>query len=172
MKEEVYISRDKLLLQKLHDIVLNNLENEHFGVEQLAKAYGISRYQLHRRLKKIENKSISQFIREIRLEQALKLLQNESGNVSEVAYRVGFNSPTYFNTCFRNYFGYPPGKTRARMKQFENKWSSSKLIESIKSRLLPSQRPRIPYAISTALVILLIGVYYFVPAANVITTFN
>ncbi len=112
MRTEDHKSRDELLLDKLRQIVLENLSNEQFGVEELAQSYGISRSQLHRKLKKLRKQSISQFIREIRLDEALKLLKKDAGSVSEIAYKVGFNSPTYFNTTFRNYFGYPPGEVR------------------------------------------------------------
>ena len=60
----------------------------------------------------INKKTINQFIREVRLHKAMDLLQNESFSVSEVSYKVGFGSPAYFNTCFREYFGFPPGQIR------------------------------------------------------------
>ena len=107
-------SRDKKMIEKLRQIVLENLSNEQFGVEELTKTYGLSRSQLHRKLKKINGKSISQFIREIRLQKALELLQKDVSTVSEIAYQVGFSSPTYFNTCFREYFGFPPGEAKLR----------------------------------------------------------
>ena len=108
------ISKDEQLLQKLRQIVLNNIQNEQFGVEELARSYGISRSQLHRKLKKIKGKSISQFIKEIRLNEALILLQQDVGTASEIAYLVGFSSPNYFNTCFKKYFGYTPGEALLR----------------------------------------------------------
>lgn len=105
------------LLLKLRKIVLDNLKNEQFGVEELASAYGLSRSQLHKKLKKIEGKSISQFIKEVRLEKSLELMnKDDTITASEVAYEVGFSSPTYFNTCFKDYFGYPPGEARMRTK--------------------------------------------------------
>nr|WP_299341128.1 helix-turn-helix domain-containing protein [Allomuricauda sp.] len=104
-------------LHKLRGIVLDNLKNEQFGVEELASAYGLSRSQLHKKLKKIDSKSISQFIKEVRLKKSLELLNNDDTiTASEVAYEVGFSSPTYFNTCFKDYFGYPPGEARMRTK--------------------------------------------------------
>ena len=114
--------RDEQFLDKLRQIVLDNLANEEFGVEELAKSYGISRSQLHRKLRKLAKKSISRFIREIRLDEAHKLLQENVGTVSEIAYKVGFSSPTYFNTCFSEYFGYPPGEAKYH---FEKKPSTS-----------------------------------------------
>ena len=73
---------------------------------------GVSRSQLYRKLKKINGKSISQFIREYRLQRALELLKEENLNTSEVAHKVGFGSASYFSKCFTDYFGYPPSKVR------------------------------------------------------------
>ncbi len=100
-------------VKKLTDIVEANLENEKFGVEDLVREMGISHISLHRKLKTSSNQTISQFIREIRLKRAKELLLNEDLTVSEIAYRVGFGSPTYFNNCFHEYFGYPPGESKS-----------------------------------------------------------
>jgi TolB-like protein/AraC-like DNA-binding protein len=99
-------------VRKLKTIVLENYTDEQFGVSDLVERFGMSRSQLHRKLKSATGQSISQFIREIRLDEALKLLQQNDLTASEVAYKVGFNSPTYFNTCFHEYFGYPPGEAK------------------------------------------------------------
>ena len=104
------------LIGKLRQIVLDNLKNEQFGVEDLAAKYGLSRSQLHKKLKKSIGKSVSQFIREVRLEEAMKLLIDSDLTVSEVAYDVGFSSPTYFSTCFKEYFGYSPAESKIRIK--------------------------------------------------------
>ncbi|WP_163709462.1 helix-turn-helix domain-containing protein [Mangrovibacterium lignilyticum] len=103
------LSTDPEFLKKLGKIVEMNLADENFGVKELARKTGISRTQLHRRLKAANNQSISQFIREIRLNKAKEMLQQELGTVSEIAYKVGFGSPSYFIKCFHDYFGYPPG---------------------------------------------------------------
>jgi AraC-like DNA-binding protein/tetratricopeptide (TPR) repeat protein len=105
-------STDQVFIRKLTDIILANLENETFGVDELAQQSGLSRSGLYRRLKKIANRKISNFIREVRLQKALEILQNEDSAVYEVAYKVGFSSPAYFSTCFHEYFGYPPGKVK------------------------------------------------------------
>ncbi len=103
------------IIKKLRQIVLDNLNNEQFGVQDLSDTYGLSRSQLHKKLKKQTGKSVSQFIREVRLEEAKKLLEQEDVTASEVAYQVGFSSATYFNTRFKDYFGYPPGEVRMRL---------------------------------------------------------
>lgn len=88
-----------------------HLSDEDFGVSELARNLGMSRSQLHRRLRKLEKKTASRFIREYRLTQARKLLKQEKFTVSEVAYRVGFRNPTYFHSSFRNMYGHTPGTT-------------------------------------------------------------
>lgn len=105
-------STDQVFIQKLTEIIQANLSNENFGVNELAQEIGMSHLNLHRKLKSTSNQTISQFIREIRLKKAKELLLNEDLTVSEISYRVGFGSPTYFNNCFHEYFGYPPGESR------------------------------------------------------------
>ena len=98
------------LLQKVTGITESNLENEQFGVSELASALGMSRSNLHRKMKSVTGKSVSLFIREVRLNKAFELLKDSDLTVSEVAYRVGFGSATYFTKCFHDHFGYPPGE--------------------------------------------------------------
>ncbi|CAM4231787.1 helix-turn-helix domain-containing protein [Gillisia limnaea] len=108
------LSMDEKFLKKLVDILETNLENEQFGVGQLATAMGLSRSQLHRKLNAINGKSTSRFIREFRLEKAMEMLKNNVATASEIAYKVGFSSPSYFNTSFNQYYGYPPGEVKFR----------------------------------------------------------
>lgn len=105
---------DQVFIRKLTDIVLANLGNADFGVKELAHESGISLYRLNRRLRSINRKTTRQFIQELRLQKAMEMLQNEECNVSEIAYRAGFSSPSYFNSCFHEFFGYPPGKVKKR----------------------------------------------------------
>jgi tetratricopeptide (TPR) repeat protein len=106
------ITSDQIFISKLTDIILENLGNENFGVKEFTLESGLSRTALNRKLRKILNKSINRFIHEVRLKKALEMLKNGSVTVSEVAYKVGFRSPAYFNTCFHEFFGYPPGKVK------------------------------------------------------------
>jgi AraC-like DNA-binding protein/tetratricopeptide (TPR) repeat protein len=96
-------------LNRLTEIILANLENENFDVKVLASEFGLPYYSLSRKLHAVKKRTINQFIREVRLLKAREILQNEDLTVSEVAYRVGFSSPAYFNKCFHEYFGHPPG---------------------------------------------------------------
>jgi TolB-like protein/AraC-like DNA-binding protein len=121
-------SMDQLFLEKVHEAIEKNLANENFGVDELACEIGISRSQLHRRLKLLTGHSASQMIRDLRLKKAFELLQHKAGTVSEISYQVGFGSPSHFNTCFKEYFGYPPGK----VKRIRSSGSAKKFLISRK----------------------------------------
>lgn len=103
---------DDAFYSKLVLLVESNLEREEFGVAELVRLVGLSRSQIHRKLKALTGQSISQFIRECRLKRAHTLLQDPTGTAAEVAYSVGFSNPTYFSKCFREYYGYPPGSAK------------------------------------------------------------
>lgn len=105
-------TKDRIFLDKLSAIIEENINNEQFGIEDLILELNMSRTQIYRNLKKISNVSVSQYIREYRLEKAMELLQEGEFTASEVAYRVGFGSPTYFNKCFHDFYGFPPGKLK------------------------------------------------------------
>jgi signal transduction histidine kinase/DNA-binding response OmpR family regulator len=107
-------SQDQLFVTKIRNLIEEHLADEQFGVEMLCSLIGLSRTQLHRKLKGCVGESPGNLIRMIRLQRALMLLQNDAGNVSEVAYSVGFGSPANFSTSFSGYFGYPPGEVKRR----------------------------------------------------------
>lgn len=102
--------RDNNFIGRITDILKDNLSDEHFGVSELARAAGMSRSNLLRKIKKQTGLSASVYIRQIRLEAAMQLLRESSMNVSEISYEVGFSSTSYFIKCFREYFGNPPGE--------------------------------------------------------------
>lgn len=105
-------TNDKEFVNKLTLLILENLEDENFGTEKLVQLTGMSRYGLNKKLHSINNKFISRFIHEVRLQKALEMLQYEEVTASEVSYKVGFSSPAYFTKCFHEFFGYPPGKVK------------------------------------------------------------
>lgn len=106
------LSQDESLLLKIDQFLDQNLEDENYGVAELVSSMGVSRTQLHRKLKSITGKSASRYIREYRLKKAREMLKNDVATASEIAYRVGFASPSYFSTTFRNFYGYPPGEAK------------------------------------------------------------
>ncbi|WP_192349508.1 helix-turn-helix domain-containing protein [Algoriphagus sp. Y33] len=102
--------REKEFLDQLIAKITLHIAEEEFGVAELAEEMHMSRSNLLRKVKKTTNLSVSQFINQVRLEQAMELLRRSSWNVSEVSHQVGFNSPSYFIKCFREFYGYPPGE--------------------------------------------------------------
>ena len=105
---------EKDFLDKITAIIEENLSDERFGVSELAHAIGMSRSNLLRKVKKINGQSVSQFIRQIRLENAMEMLKENDQTVSEVSYEVGFGSTSYFIKCFHDHYGYPPGEVSKR----------------------------------------------------------
>jgi class 3 adenylate cyclase/TolB-like protein/Tfp pilus assembly protein PilF len=103
-------SNEKDFLQRITEVIEKNLSNEQFGVSELAKEIGMSRSSLLRKVKKITHVSVSQFIRELRLKRGMEMLGQTELTVSEISYKIGFNSTSYFVKCFREYYGYPPGE--------------------------------------------------------------
>lgn len=101
-------------LKQITSRVEQNMANEQFGVTELAGQMNMSRSNLLRKVKKITDLSVSQFISEVRLKHAMELLKTSTLNVSEISHQVGFNSTSYFIKCFREYYGYPPGEAGKR----------------------------------------------------------
>ena len=107
-------SADNIFLDQLTEIVEKHIGDENFGVSELATEVSMSRSNLLRKVKKLTKLSVSQFIRQARLQKAMSLLQQNALNVSEVSFRVGFSSTSYFIKCFREYYGYSPGEVGKR----------------------------------------------------------
>ncbi len=105
------------------DLINAHLEDEKFGVDDIARALNLSRSQLHRKVNHLTGMPASRLIRKIKLDKAKELLENGDLTVSEVAYRVGFGSPSYFIKSYHDYFGNPPGnvqkKNIIRLRQSE-----------------------------------------------------
>jgi signal transduction histidine kinase/ligand-binding sensor domain-containing protein/DNA-binding response OmpR family regulator len=103
-------------MKKLKDIIELNLEDEDFGVDKLSDEMGMSRSQLHRKLKAVTNQSTTEFIRNFRLQRAAQLILQDAGSMGEIAYKVGFNSQAYFNKSFQEVFGCSPSEYRKSQK--------------------------------------------------------
>ncbi|OBY64627.1 AraC family transcriptional regulator [Polaribacter vadi] len=106
IKKNGLFEQDFIEIMNKH--IYENIDDSSFSVEQLATKLSISRVQLYRKIKSILNISISDYILNIRLEKAKTLLQDSKLSISEVAYSVGFSSPSYFSSSFKNKFGKTP----------------------------------------------------------------
>jgi signal transduction histidine kinase/DNA-binding response OmpR family regulator len=100
---------DKAFLENVCSIIDTHLSDEQFSVEFLAREIGLSRSQLNRKLKALTDQSSNKFIQSFRLQKAKEMLQQGTGNVSEVAMQTGFNSTAYFVKCFGDKYGQTPG---------------------------------------------------------------
>lgn len=110
-----YTPAEKEFLKKVSRKIEENISNEQFGVSELASSIGMSRSNLLRKIKKLTGLSASRFISQVRLEKAMEMLKKEDYTVSEVTFKVGFNSTSYFIKCFREHYGYPPGEVQKHL---------------------------------------------------------
>lgn len=99
---------DEELLKKAMKIVIENIDNSEFSTDIFCSEMGMSRSNLHLKLKAITGESTIDFIKKIRFNEACKLLLDGRYNVAEVSTMVGFNTPSYFATSFKKYFGVLP----------------------------------------------------------------
>ncbi len=104
------------LMERIMKCINQNLSDPDFNVESLIKEVGISRAHLHRKMKEITGISTGEFIRNLRLEQAARLIKEGTVNVTQVAYAVGFNNQAHFSTVFKKHFGVPPSEYAEKMK--------------------------------------------------------
>jgi AraC-like DNA-binding protein len=95
-------------LQNLIQIIQGNIDNPNFGSRHVAQKMGLSESQIYRKLKAITGKSTAVFIRSVRLEKAKDLIQTTDKSISEIAYEVGFNDPSWFSRAFKEEFGHTP----------------------------------------------------------------
>jgi DNA-binding response OmpR family regulator len=103
-------SADESFLKKAAGVILENLDNSDFGVEEFSDHFRMSRRNVLRKMKAITGLSINEFIKNVRLKESHKLLLTGDLNVAEVAYSVGFNDQKYFSKCFKEYFGKSPSE--------------------------------------------------------------
>ena len=100
-KDIAITNLDEEFLEKVQVVLNVNLVEASFSIEDFSKAVGMSRMQLHRKIKALTGLSASEFIRSQRLKLAAQLLKKSDINISEVGYSVGFNDPSYFTKCFK-----------------------------------------------------------------------
>jgi DNA-binding response OmpR family regulator len=99
---------DQMFLQKIIDFILQNIADNTLNVETLAGEMNLSRSNVYRKIKALTGKTIIEFIRIIRLKQALKLMETKKYTLAEIAYQTGFTSPSYFTKSFKDQYGKPP----------------------------------------------------------------
>ena len=103
-------SVDEQFLEKVQKVMDEQLVEPSFNIESFSQAVGMSRMQLHRKLKALTGLSASDFIRSQRIKLAADLLKNSDSNVSQIGYAVGFNNHSYFTRCFKEVYGQTPSE--------------------------------------------------------------
>lgn len=101
---------DKTFAAQLRKIIQDNLSDNEFNVERIGDEIGLSRVQLYRKVKALTGYSPVEMLRKARLTRARHLLRTTEKTVSEVAYAVGFSTPSYFSKCYKDEFGESPKK--------------------------------------------------------------
>ncbi len=113
-------SLDQRILRKAIEVVENNISDPLFGVERFGREMGMSRTNLHRKMKAIAGFPPSELIRSIRLRKAAALLLSQADSVSQISFAVGFEDQSYFSKSFKKQFGVPPSEYLGSIGQSAN----------------------------------------------------
>ncbi len=103
-------SADEKFLQNAISVVEKHISDADFTAEAMETGMAMSKMQLYRKLKALTDQSPGEFVRTLRLKRAASLISQRSGNISEIAYEVGFNNLSYFARCFKELFGVTPSE--------------------------------------------------------------
>jgi DNA-binding response OmpR family regulator len=106
-------SVDENFILKAKEIIEQNLSDSKFDIELFANAMSVSSVQLRRKIKALTNQTIVEFIRSYRIERAAQLISQNAGNISEIAFNVGFDSVSYFGKIFQEIHGVSPSEYRS-----------------------------------------------------------
>jgi YesN/AraC family two-component response regulator len=99
---------DERFILKVIRIIEDNLDNPELSVDKMSEALGMSRTNLHRKLKSVTGLATAEFIQDFRLRRAAQLIEKKADNISQIAYQVGFTDQSYFTKCFRKKFSKTP----------------------------------------------------------------
>lgn len=101
---------DQAFLQKAMDFIVENIQNPQLGVNSIADLFNLKRIQVYRKIKALTGKSVVNFIRMVRIKEAIKLMDTQKYNLTEIASMTGFNSASYFATSFKEECGKAPSE--------------------------------------------------------------
>lgn len=113
-EEEMLGAQDQSFVTRLREVIRDNMGDSDFSVERIGEEIGLSRVQLYRKVKALTGQTPVELLRKARLERSRRLIEKTEKSVSEIAYEVGFTSPSYFNMCFKDEFGISPGAMREK----------------------------------------------------------
>lgn len=109
-------NKDQAFVEKIYFVVDNGLENREMNVQFVAEELNISRTSLHNKIKKVLGISTTEFINTIRINKAKNYIRSTEITFSEIAYKVGFNDPAYFNRIFKKHSGMTPGQYKSKIE--------------------------------------------------------
>jgi AraC-like DNA-binding protein len=108
------IQKEDEFILRLREIIIESLQEQNFGVQELCTKVGMSRTQLHNKIKALTGYSTSHFIKKVRIRQACQLLRTSEMNISQVALEVGVESFPYFTKIFTKEMGLSPSKFKEK----------------------------------------------------------
>ncbi|MEO7976470.1 two-component regulator propeller domain-containing protein [Flavobacterium sp.] len=106
--KEKTTSLDNEFIKNILNYINENISESELSVEVLASKVFLSRSQLYRKIKTLTGVSVNEFIRNVRLEKAKELIELGNDNITEISFKVGFSSPSYFTKCYKEKYGYLP----------------------------------------------------------------
>ena len=108
-QQEIVLTPEQIFLEKALNCVHEHLDDSNYDRDAFAADMGASSSTLYNKLRAITGMNVTTFIRDVRMKEARRLAEKDpSMRVSDLAYRVGFQDPKYFSTCFKKYFGVQP----------------------------------------------------------------
>ena len=119
-KSSITTVKDSSFLQKVRAHIADNLDNDSYQIEDLARHMHLSRIQLYRKLKAITGKTFTQINRTMKVQKAQEMLLNTNRNANEIAYDLGFKDPSHFGKVFKRAVGVSPGEYRNKGMNRQN----------------------------------------------------
>jgi len=115
-KQETLGKIEQQFITDFTQYVENSIANPELNIDEIADALGLSRSNLYRKIKSLTDYSPNELIRTIRVKYAKQLLNSKAKSISEVAYEVGFSSPSYFAKCFKDFYNESPTEYLERIR--------------------------------------------------------
>jgi AraC-like DNA-binding protein len=116
--QETVLTPEQLFLEKALNCVHEHLDDSEYDRDAFAADMGASSSTLYNKLRAITGMNVTTFIRDVRMKEAHRLAEKDpSMRVSDLAYKVGFQDPKYFSTCFKRYFGIQPKEFMEKLTQ-------------------------------------------------------
>lgn len=109
-EEDDLTGEERDFAHKMHELIRNNINNSDLTIDFMASEIGVSRTVMYVKTKKVFNTSPNNYVLNVRMEEAMRMLRDRDARVSEVAYRVGFSDPKYFSRCFKKHTGKKPSE--------------------------------------------------------------